>query len=616
MNNNNKVTILYERLSRDDGEDGISNSILNQRQLLEDYAERNGLVPFLHIQDDGYSGTNWDRPGWQELIAKVESDEVCCICIKDSSRLGRDYLRAGLFRELFRERNVRLIMVNDGFDSERGEDDFTPFREIMSEWYARDTSKKIKSVITAKGKSGKPTTNCAPYGFVKDPNDKNKWLIDEPAATVVHRIFQMTMEGIGPYEIARALTEEKVERPSYYQGSRGRGTRLNNYDGEQPYTWCCSTVTDLLSKPEYAGHTVNFRTRRENFKSKKTTLVPSDEWLIFENTHEAIVSQEVFDTVQKLRGTPRRPNRLGEANPLTGLLFCSDCGSKLFNKRKSNPTKHKNPNGKIYFEKPQDTYQCSAWKLNNTKFNKVCSAHHIQTAAVREIILDILRKTTVYVREHEQDFVEKVRESSIVRQGETAKAYQKQIAKNEKRSGELKKIFRSLYEDKALGKLSEERFEEMTAEYGDEQAEINRQSAALQAELDIYNADNMRADKFVELVRRYTRFEELTNVIINEFIDKIIVHEGVWSERTETYKGTRTQQVDVYLKYIGKFEAPDMRTPEQIEADRIEEEKKEEHRRRNREYMRKRAAERKESDRIAAEAAEQNPSREAEKAAG
>ena len=368
-----------------------------------------------------------------------------------------------------------------------------------------------------------------------------------------------------------------------------------NYDADQPYTWWCSTVTNILRKPEYAGHMVNFRTRVDNFKDKKSKPIPKDEWLVFENTHPAIVSQDVFDAVQKLRGTVRRVSRFGEANPLTGLMFCADCGAKMYNHRKQRPTMHRK-NGRMYAEKSQDIYQCSVWKLHDTKFVSKCSAHYIQSKAVREIILDILRRTNGYVREHEDEFMECVRASSVVRQGETAKAYKKQIAKNEKRITELNRIFRSLYEDKALDKITGERFDEMSAGYEQEAAELKAQSAALQKELDDYDADSVRADKFIELVHRHTRFEELTNAMINEFIDKIIVHEGVWSEQTETHRGSRRQKVDVYLKYIGIFDVPDTRTPAEIEAERVAEEKEEEHRRKNREYMRRRAAERKEAE--------------------
>lgn len=567
---NQRAVILYERLSRDDDLQGPSNSILNQRQLLEEYAQRNGLVPFLHIQDDGYSGTNWNRPGWQELIAKVEAGEVACICIKDSSRLGRDYLRVGLYRELFREKGVRLIAVNDNYDSDRGEDDFTPFREIMAEWYARDTSKKIKSVIAAKGRSGKPLSCSPPYGYMKDPADKHHWIVDPEAAAVVKRIFSMTLDGMGIYHVAGALAADKIERPSYYLGSRGRGRFKNDYDREQPYTWTDATIAYILRRPEYCGHTVNFRTSSQNFKSKKRKHNAPEDWVIFENTHEAIVSQEVFDTVQKLRETPRRIDHLGEANPLTGLLWCADCGAKLYNHRKAHAEK---PTHK----KLTDVYTCSHYKLSNAKFNTKCSPHHISTEQARGVILAAIRATSGYVREHEAEFAERVREAFAVNRSETAKSYQKQIAKNERRLSEIERIYKSLYEDKALGKMDEDTFAQMTEGYRQERTDLRAKTDALQTELDAWSSDSVRADKFIEIARRYTSFEELTPAMLNEYVDKVIVYEGEWSEgntgKGGRPRGSRTQRVDVYLKYIGKFDVPDTRTPEQIEADRIAEEK-------------------------------------------
>lgn len=579
-----KVTILYERLSRDDELQGPSNSILNQQQLLEEYADRNGLTPYIHIQDDGYSGTNWQRPGWQELISKVEADEVHCICIKDGSRLGRDYLRAGLYREMFRERGVRLIAVNDNFDSERGDDDFTPFREIMAEFYARDTSKKIRSVLSAKGRSGKPTTNTPPFGFRKDPDDKYKWLVDEPAAAVVRRIFQMAMDGMGPGQIAHILSDDKIERPSYAQGKRGEGTRQKDYNPNLPYAWRCSTIAKILSTLEYCGQLVNLRTATLDFKTRKSMVKPQEDWLIFDNHHEAIISQEVFDTVQKLRRTTRRIDTLGYANPLTGLLWCADCGAKLYNYRRTEPRKPTET-------KIIDVYQCSTYRIGKNDFQNTCSVHHISTEMAREIILDVLRRTSGYVRAHEDEFVRRLRESSAVKHSETANAAKKQIAKNNKRIAELNKIFQSLYEDKALGKISVERFDEMATLYERESEALKAQNAGLQSELDEFTADSVKVDKFLELVRKYTRFEELTNAMINEFIGKIIVYEGEWSEGFNEENGrpmgTRSQRVDVYLKYIGNFNVPDIRSAEEIEAERVAAEKLEKKRARNREYMRK-----------------------------
>jgi len=594
---NEKYVILYERLSKDDELQGISNSILNQQQLLQEYAEAHGLTPYIHISDDGWSGTRWDRPGWQELIAKVEADEVSCICIKDSSRLGRDYLRVGLFREMFRERGVRLIAVNHNLDTARGEDDFTPFREIMAEWYARDTSKKIKSVFAAKAKSGKPTASTPPYGFVKDPSDKNKWLVDPEAAAVVKRIFQMTMDGMGVHKIAGVLAAEKIERPSCYLGKRGRGRHKNDYNTDLPYAWGSACIANILRRHEYAGHLVNLRTSSVDYKGGKAKSKPQSEWIVFPNAHEAIVDQETFDIVQKLRETPRRIDTMGEANPLTGLLWCSDCNAKMYNHRKAHTEKPTHT-------KLTDVYHCSTYKLSNGKFKTQCTSHHISTSAVREIILDVIRRTCWFVRDREAEFVELLRESSIIKQGETAKAHKKQISKNERRLAEIDRIYKALYEDKALGKIEQDVFDQMSEGYQQERVELREKVETLQAELDAFNDDSTRADKFVEIVRRYTSFEELTTPMLYEFVDKVIVYEGEWSDGNtgegNRPRGSRTQRVDVYLKYIGSFDAPDMRTPEQIEVDRIAEEKLEANRAYHREKTRQ-WAERKRNREVASE---------------
>ena len=385
---------------------------------------------------------------------------------------------------------------------------------------------------------------------------------------MVRRIFQMTMDGMGVHSICGILAGEKIERPSNYRASNSNKPR-KDYDDNEPYTWGTATIGVILKNPEYCGHTVNFRSYSTNFKSKKRKKNAPENWLVFPNTHEAIVSQEDFDTVQKLRETPRRIDTLGEANPLTGLLWCKDCGEKLYNHRKAHGEK---PN-----HKPTDVYCCKTYKLSNSKFNTKCSPHHISTEAVRDIILTAIRTTAGYVRDYEQEFVKILRESSAIRQGETAKTYQKQIAKNERRLAEIDRIYKSLYEDKALNKIDEDMFNQLSGGYQQEKVDIRAKTEAMQAELDEFNNDSEKADKFVEIVRRYTNFEELTTPMLNSFIEKVIVYEGEWSEGNTGVggkpRGRRTQQVDVYLKYIGSFEVPETRTPEQIETDRIAEEK-------------------------------------------
>jgi len=592
---NQKVTILYERLSRDDELQGTSNSILNQRQLLEEYAVKNNLTPYIHIQDDGFSGTNWERPGWQELMAKIDNDGVSTLVVKDSSRIGRDYLRVGLYRELFREKGVRLIAINDNYDSNCGEDDFTPFREIMSEWYARDVSKKIRSALGTKARDGKPLTNVPPYGFVKDSNDKNKWLVDEPAAEVVRRIFRLSIDGKGPHEIARILHDEKVERPSYYLAKKGLGNHQASCDMENPYNWRGTTVISIIARPEYAGHLVNYRTIKPSFKSRKVKKAAQENWLIFENVHIPIVEQQTWDLAQRLRTTKRRTGTIGEANPLTGLMFCKDCGSKMYNKRKNESCIKVNPlTGNEYRKGPEDSYHCSFSTISRQNYNKSCSAHSISTKAVRKIILDILKRTSGYVRENEQEFVEQVRKFSVAKQGETSKNHKSLIAKNKKRLAEINNMFKSLYEDKVKRIISAEMFTQMSEDYEREQIALKSENETLQEELNALNADAENAESFLKLVRRYTDYEVLTNSMLNEFVDKIYVHESVWSEADSesSCKGTRSQQIDVHLKYIGMFDVPVAeQTEEELKAERKAEKRRIQKREWQRNYAKQKLAE-------------------------
>ena len=581
---NQKITILYERLSVEDDRDTESQSIENQRNLLQDYAERHGMTPYIHISDDGYSGTNWQRPGWNEVIAKVEAGEVANLLVKDSSRIGRDFLRVGLYRELLREKSVRLICVTDGFDSANGEDDFTPFRDIMSEWYARDISKKIKSVFRTKGEKGIPIGSKAPYGYKKDPLDKHRWIIDESAAAVVRRIYKLIIEGYGPFQVARILHDDKVEKPSYYLAKNGIVKKQSALDTPYPYSWNAFTVTHIVARIEYLGHLANFKHEKLSFKSKKFVTKPKEDWLIFENTHEPIVSQETWDLAQKLRETKRRIDTTGEANPLTGFLFCSDCGSKMYGNRKKGGGR-----------KSDNFYSCKVHKNTVAYFEKSpCTQHYVTTYAVREIVLDVIRRTASYVQKHEDKFVQMVQEHSNLKQTEAVKAHSRKIAKNMRRISELDKLFHNLYEDKVKNIISEERFLQMSKNCEQEQAQLQAENAALQAEVDVYNEDKDKADNFIALVQKFTNFQELTTPMLHEFVDKIIVHEAVWSEANykHTRKGSRSQQIDVYLKYIGNFGVPDTRSPEEIEAERKEEERLERIKGYKRKYNRKKAAER------------------------
>jgi DNA invertase Pin-like site-specific DNA recombinase len=561
MNRNSKITILYERLSREDSRTDQSLSIENQKKILEDYAVQNGFTPFLHLSDDGQTGTSWDRPAWQELIAMVEASEVSVILVKTMDRMGRDYLRMGLYREMFRDKGIRLIAVSDSFDSFLGEDDFTPFREIIAEWYARDTSKKVKAVLHSKGSSGKPLTNQAIYGYYKSPDDKNMWIVDDEAAKVIKRIFQMTVDGMGPTQIARQLSMEHIESPASYLNRVRKNSKAKT---TEPYIWNGTTVARILTKQEYLGHTVNFRTTKPSFKSKKFKYNPKEDWVIFEDTHSAIIDLPTWDIVQKLRQTPRRSDTLGELNPLTGLMYCFDCGAKMYNSRWRKDYYEENRNGKVYQHKTSDFYTCSTNNRGYNSFKTICSGHYIRTEVVRNLVLEAIKAISGYVREHEIEFISKVREASAIRAEENAKSGKKKLAQNQKRIAELDRLFKKTYEDNAAGKLSDKRFEMLTAEYEKEQAELELENAKLQAAVDAFAADSERANNFIGIIKRHTEFDELSTAMLNEFVSKIIVHEA------DKSSGERFQEVEIIFNFIGRFTVPaeeKIQTEEELAAE-------------------------------------------------
>ena len=576
---NEKITALYERLSSEDDLQGDSNSIVNQKKLLEDYARKHNFKNTRHFTDDGVSGTRFDREGLNQMLEEIEAGNVSTVIIKDMSRAGRDYLRVGLFMETLRERGVRLIAVNDGVDSVKGYDDFIPFRNIINEWYARDTSRKITAHYRSKGLEGKRLTNTPIYGYAFDENKEN-WIINDETANVVRRIYRLTIEGHGIVTIARILTEDKIIRPGYYtaQQRNGKGNKAC-LDENNKYVWSATTIAQIISKPEYMGHTVNFRYRKKSYKDKNHTQSPKKDRLIFENTHPAIIDPETWETAQQCRKTVKRTDTWGAANPLTGKLFCADCGAKMFNHRKKGgkPNYRNETTGKLYLRSPSDFYICSANTNAQQQFRTECTAHHIKTSAVREIILYTIKAASVLVKSNESEFVKQIREASEVRQEETAKAYNKNLTKAQKRVSELNTLIRKIYEDNASGKLTDKRFELLSAEYEQEQEDLEKSITELQTALDNFHADSTRADKFIDLTKRYTDFSELTTPMINEFIEKIVVYEGV------KIGYERTQKVDIYLNFIGKFEAPPQELTEEEEHQLIKIKKRREHQRRYRE---------------------------------
>ncbi len=566
---NEKITPLYERLSRDDELQGESNSISNQKQMLEDFARRNGLPNPTHFTDDGISGTRFDRPGFLAMMEEVEAGRVEAIVIKDMSRLGRDYLKVGQVMEILRQRGVRLIAINDGVDSLKGDDDFTPFRNIMNEFYARDTSRKIRSVFKSKGMSGKHLTGTVIYGYLWDEK-REHWLVDEEAAAVVRHIFALAMEGYGPYQIATKLSEEKIEMPAVHLARYGEGVNKNKAFADI-YRWSASTVVEILKKQEYLGHTVNFKTRK-HFKDKKSHYVDESEWTIFENTHEAIIDQETFDNVQRVRGNARRyPDGFGEAYPLTGLMYCADCGGKMY--------VHRTYNGKRV---PQ--YTCGQY--GKYPIGSLCpTQHRIKAEAVLTLIADMLRTIAEYSRNDRAEFIRTVQETQAAQQTADISKKRKRLAAAQKRAGELERLICKIYEDNALGKLPDARYEALDAQYAKEQDALNAEIVELEKAVTGYEQSRKSAEKFIALIDKYENFDTLTNTMLNEFVEKILVHERARKGSQDT-----TQEVEIYFNFVGRYIPPALQpvplTPEEQEELRKKEERKD---RLHQNYLRRKA---------------------------
>ena len=554
---NEKITPLYERLSRDDELQGESNSISNQKQMLEDFARRNGLPNPTHFTDDGISGTRFDRPGFLAMMEEVEAGRVEAIVIKDMSRLGRDYLKVGQVMEVLRQRGVRLIAINDGVDSLKGDDDFTPFRNIMNEFYARDTSRKIRSVFKAKGMSGKHLTGTVIYGYLWDEK-REHWLVDEEAAEVVRRIFSLTLEGYGPYQIACKLSADRIEIPVVHLARFNEGVNRSK-PVKDPYGWGSSTIVNILKKREYLGHTINFKTRK-HFKDKKSHYVSEDEWTIFENTHEAIIDQQTFDLAQKIRSNVRRyPNGWGEAAPLTGLLYCADCGGKMY--------VHRTNNGKRVSQ-----YTCS----NYTKVpcGTLCSTQHrINESAVLTLVSDTLRAIAEYSRNDRTEFIHTVQETQVAQQSADISKKRRHLATAQKRAGELEKLICKIYEDNALGKLPDTRYKALDAQYAKEQDALEIEIAELEKAVTGYEQSQKSAEKFIALIDKYENFDTLTNTMLNEFVEKILVH-----ERSRKGSQDTTQEIEIYFNFLGRYIPPSLQpvplTPEEQEELRKREERK------------------------------------------
>ena len=526
----NRITALYERLSRDDELAGDSNSIVSQKKMLEDYAKSNGYTDLVHFTDDGYSGENFDRPGWKEMLRQIEDGSIGAVIVKDMSRVGRDYLQVGFYTEVFfREKGVHFVAISNGVDSDiNTSSEFAPFLNIMNEWYLRDCSRKIKAVLQEKGRDGKPITNNPPYGYIKDPEDKNRC------------------------------------------------------DMSKPYEWAGVSVVRMLEKPEYMGDTVNFRTKKLSYKDKTAVKNDSDEIVVFTDTHEAIIDRKTWYMVQELRKTKRRINTEGESNPFVGKIFCADCGGKM-HYRNEGKRAGRNwrglPDGSV--RTTPACYNCGNYNNSHDQSEKVCCSHNIQAKVIDQLVLETIQYACKSVRMDERAFVESIRSASEIREQSEAKKLKAALKHQEKRYAELDILLKKVYEDNALGRLPDKRYEMLSAGYEKEQAELEQSIKACREQLTQYDEDTDRTEEFLALVHKYTDITELTPVIINEFVDKILVH------KAEKIDGERVMEIEIYLNFIGKVELP---AQELTEEELAEIKEKQRLRERNAMYQRRRRA--------------------------
>ena len=531
---NEKITALYCRLSRDDELQGESNSIRNQKDILEKYALDMGFKNLEFFVDDGYSGTNFDRPSWNKLNVLIEDGKVENIIVKDMSRLGRDYLKVGFYTEvLFPDNDIRFIAINNGVDSNNQvENDLTPFINIFNEFYAKDTSKKIRAVFKAKGQSGKPLTTNPPYGYLKDKEDKNKWIVDEVAAETVKLIFNLCIKGFAPSQIASELKSRKIPTPAEHFKSIGL-----SFPVEVPEikgNWNPDTVANILDREEYLGKVINFRTKRKSYKTKKSVDNPRSEWAIFDNVHEAIIDAETFDIVKRIRKTRRVRNSLGEMPALSGMLYCADCGAKLYQVR-----------GKGWSH-DKEYFVCASYRKQKGK----CTSHQIKNIQVEEILLREIRKVTAFAKDHEQEFVDLVLKKKTSELNQVLRSQKKELDDSKDRIVKLDSIVQNLYEDNLEGKISDQRFEKMAKAYDEEEISLQKRIAELEETITKSQEEELNVESFLKLVRKYTDIKELDPEIIRTFVDKVYV------EQSEKVPGTnlKKQTIWIYWNFIGKID--------------------------------------------------------------
>ena len=527
------VTALYARLSKDDDLVGDSNSIVHQKEILAKYAKEHGFTNIEFYVDDGFSGTNFNRPDFQRMMADAEEGKISTVIVKDMSRFGRDYIMVGYYTEIyFSNLNIRFIAINDNVDSNiQTENDLTPFKNVFNEWYARDTSKKIRAVFKAKGNSGKHLTTNPPFGYKKDPNDKDKWIIDDEAAATVRRIFQMYVDGYRISEIGHKLTEEKVETPILYYMNRGIKT---NARSEYPEIWDLMSIKYILSQTAYAGHTVNFQTAVKSYKTKKQIRLPKEDWIIYRNTQEPIIDEKTFETVQQMRKVKRALTKYNEPNMFSGLLYCADCGNHLTIQR-------------VARNRKMDNFSCATYRK---KKKGLCSCHRILVSDLETIVKEDLQKVCEYVFLHEKEFTDEYLSGS---KKETEKFQSKtkaELKRLSERQEEIGRIIRKLYEDNVCGRITDERFDFLAKSYEDEGNDLKTKIQEIKNALASSVQEEEKLSKFLKVVKSYTKIEELTPEILNSFIEKIYIGE------TEKYDGRKMQEVEIIYKFVGAINLP------------------------------------------------------------
>lgn len=527
------ITALYCRLSRDDDVIGDSNSIVHQKEMLSKYAKDNGFKNTAFYVDDGYSGTNFNRPSFMDMMNDVNAGKIKTIIVKDMSRFGRDYIMVGYYTEIFfPNADIRFIAINDQVDTiSVAENDFTPFKNIMNEWYAKDTSKKIRAVFRAKGNSGKHLSTTPPFGYIKDPNDKTKWIIDEEAAVVVREIFDMFLSGTRMPEIARILTDRKVDTPLIYAMKRGWKIRKTS---EFPEIWSVPTIKGILDQYAYTGCTVNFQTTKKSYKNKKQVRLPKSQWVFFENTQEPIIDKDTFKVVHKMRETKRAYTKFNEQNMFTGLLYCADCGARMTIQR-------------VAKNRSIDNFTCSTYRK---KKKGLCSSHRILVTNLEKVILQDLRKVCSYVFLHEEEFVKDYLQESAQTSLKLQEDAKRECTKAKRRIDEIDNIIRKLYEDNVSGRISNDRFDQLSKSYDDEQAELKRKIGEMDQAISSAAQSQDNLERFLKTAKSYINLETLTPEILHSFVDKIIIGE------TEKYEGKKMQDVTIIYKFVGAVNLP------------------------------------------------------------